>query len=153
MMKVMAAIAAVAAVSLSGCGTIANLCSGDPEVPLGGVQKDLEAFNTPCAMHAGTGKGAALIVLLLPTELCLSLVADTLTLPLAIFIKRSGYPRDDGRAAATPAAQEFSPAPPVDSRSEVHTREILNRVKNLSDSDRLFLESLGEPVANGPLRR
>jgi uncharacterized protein YceK len=146
MRKVLTAIAAVLAVSLSGCGTIANLCTGDPEVPLGGVQKDLEAFNTPRATPMGTGKGAALMVVLLPTELCLSLVGDTLTLPLAIFIKRSGYPRDDGAAPTNPADQKPAPAPPVDSQSEVPMQEILNQAKNLPDGDCLFLESLAKPA-------
>jgi len=90
--KGVAAVVTLAAVFLSGCGTIMNLTSGDPEVPLGGVQKDLEAFDTPRAQPLCTGKAAALI---LPTELCLSVVGDTVTLPLAILIKRSGYPPRD----------------------------------------------------------
>jgi uncharacterized protein YceK len=144
---------ALAAVLVSGCGTIVNLCSGDPQVPLGGVQKDLEAFNTPSSTNLGTGKGAALIVLLLPTELCLSLVGDTLTLPLAIFIKRLGYPRDDGAAPASPGDDQPDRAPRVDAPGELPMREILNRIKNLSDDDRLLLESLAEPVATAPVQK
>jgi uncharacterized protein YceK len=68
-----------------GCGTIANLASGNPEVPYGGVQKDLTWLATPTSNEWGAG-GSPAVVFILAAELGLSFVADTLTLPLALYI-------------------------------------------------------------------
>jgi uncharacterized protein YceK len=75
----------MAAVLLSGvgCGTIANLASGNPEIPYGGVQKDLEWFAKPPSSWSG---GDGHIIFVLAAELGLSFVADTLTLPVALYI-------------------------------------------------------------------
>jgi uncharacterized protein YceK len=83
---------ATAAMLLSGCGTVRNLASGDPD-NYGGVQKDLADWQA-----AGTGRGlsgpaqgthswpmAVLLVAILPAELSLSFVGDTLTLPYVIY--------------------------------------------------------------------
>jgi uncharacterized protein YceK len=76
----------VAAMLLSGigCGTIANLISEKPEIPYGGVQTDLKWFMTPS--NSSVGGGDPHLIFLVAAELCLSFVADTLTLPLAVYI-------------------------------------------------------------------
>jgi uncharacterized protein YceK len=170
MKNILPAIVASAAVLLSGCGTIVNLCSGDPEIPLGGVQKDLQVVDSPRASGFGTGKSAALVVLLIPVELCLSVVGDTLTLPLAIFIKRAGYPPRDNEPVAASAPRDGAAAPPPSAAatdapktetddepgpalSDSAVREILKRLKDTSATGRAALGSActnpGEAVAAG----
>ena len=85
--------AALAAALLSGCGTIFNFASGDPEL-YGGVQNDLTFIQKPKETGPGVGSGKAAF-LLLPVELTLSLVADTLTLPLAVYLRQRDYAVDD----------------------------------------------------------
>ncbi len=78
------ALVVISSLLTSGCGTILNLRSADPEV-YGGVQKDVEWIMTPAAGGTGTASGgnpAELVII--AAEVGLSLVGDTLTLPLVI---------------------------------------------------------------------
>ena len=87
---------------------------------------DLGFIDTPGALHGmnmtsvssnSSGKGGMLILALVPVELSLSLVGDTLTLPLAIYLKRAGYSKDNETAAAgnnQDAANGANPAAPAD---------------------------------------
>jgi uncharacterized protein YceK len=70
----------------SGCGTIVNLRSSDPEV-YGGVAKDVEFIMTPQALGGG-GTGDLGVLMLMAGEVGLSLVGVTLTLPVVIRKKR-----------------------------------------------------------------
>jgi uncharacterized protein YceK len=72
------------AVSGSGCGTVRNLASSDPE-RYGGVAKDIEYMGTP---QSGSGKSHPLVIAVLGGELCASCVADTLTLPYVVLRER-----------------------------------------------------------------
>jgi uncharacterized protein YceK len=76
-------VLAASAVWLSGCGTIANLETGKPEL-YGGVQKDVEVLETPRPQPQGIGI-RNLGALVLFVDLPLSAVGDTLTIPLAIY--------------------------------------------------------------------
>src|SRR5262249_58308295 len=84
------AVAALAAVLASGCGTVCNLATGKPEV-YGGVEKDVECLLTPTqtpVMTAQSGQGgAAILAAFLVAEGTLSLVGDTLTLPLVLYMR------------------------------------------------------------------
>ncbi len=84
---------AAAAVLLSGCGTVCNLASGNPD-NYGGVQRDLQfASDAPDkgffyrARPWDTGWTAACALALYGADLSLSFVADTLTLPLATYLR------------------------------------------------------------------
>jgi hypothetical protein len=88
--KALGVIATFWALFVSGCGTLFNVGSGD-FIPYGGVARDLttifSAHQTPITNGTGGGKGAALALLvLLPTEVTLSFVGDTLTLPLMLYL-------------------------------------------------------------------
>jgi hypothetical protein len=93
--------AALAGVLPCGCGTICNLASGDPQVPYGGVQKDLEHIETPSDHSLGSsrGKAGAVVLAVLPVELGLSFVGDWVTLPLAVYLRQD---RGDRQAARPP---------------------------------------------------
>jgi uncharacterized protein YceK len=112
----MAVLAAIAAASLGGCGTIRNFAHGDPDI-YGGVQKDVEFIQTP---RTAVGGGVSyprgpFLAALVSADVGLSLVADTLTLPLAIYLRQNehtsadeGVPVDGGNSVksadkATPA--------------------------------------------------
>ena len=100
-------VLAVSAIWVSGCGTIANLETGKPEL-FGGVQKDVAFLETPRPQPQGIGI-RNLGALVLFVDLPLSAVGDTLTIPLAIYewhrgtgdTDRTGG-TDEGKAA--PAA-------------------------------------------------
>jgi uncharacterized protein YceK len=113
-----------AAVSLlGGCGTVLNLASKDPEI-YGGPQKDLQFMMTPRnggatqavavwplpSGSAFAGAPAWLFPLVL-ADIPLSIVGDTLTLPLAIYLRQNEYPREDGTPAPS-SGQVASPARP-----------------------------------------
>lgn len=100
-----ALLLALAAVSLCGCGTVFNLVGKDPQA-FGGVQKDLDFIDTPNHL------GKAGIVVYADVPLCF--VADTLTLPLVVYLIQ--HPRATHREYA-PARMNDGPAPapiPVD---------------------------------------
>jgi uncharacterized protein YceK len=84
---------ALAVVALVGCGTVRNLATGDPEI-YGGVQKDVEIFQTPPA-KSGILINPMTLALFTPVDLCLSLVADTVTLPLAVWMRQNEHTADD----------------------------------------------------------
>jgi uncharacterized protein YceK len=90
-------LAAAMVIPLSGCGTVCNLASGNPD-NYGGVQRELKFADDASAKGGllsgssgaeGTGGvWAALFVLALyGTDLSLSFVGDTLTLPLAAYLR------------------------------------------------------------------
>jgi uncharacterized protein YceK len=71
------------AIFVSGCGTIANLETGKPNF-YGGVQNDVQLLETPRSQPQGIGiRNLGSLVLFVDLPLCL--VADTLTIPLAIY--------------------------------------------------------------------
>jgi uncharacterized protein YceK len=102
-----AAAVAVAALLSGGCGTVMNLASKDPQV-FGGPQQDVTLLLTPTqrpeakgGVQANAGVVAFALVL---ADLPLSLVGDTVTLPLAIYM-RQNKPAKDDRAGSTPAPE------------------------------------------------
>lgn len=101
-----AALVLVASLLTSGCGTILNLRSGDPNV-YGGVAKDVEFIMTPQNL-GGEGGGDPAILMLMAGEVGLSLVGDTLTLPLVIRKKRNdGGSIDQNTAAPGETARPY----------------------------------------------
>jgi uncharacterized protein YceK len=85
----------------SGCGTVFNLASGDPD-NYGGVVRDLQFASDATAngglwpggdstAAGGDGKGEAVVALavlaLYGADLGLSFAADTVTLPLATYLR------------------------------------------------------------------
>jgi hypothetical protein len=76
---------AISALCLTGCGTIGNLASKDPQ-PYGGLAKDVEWFDTPHSVLNGgsSSKGGLVGLGLCGCELASSGVADTLTFPLIL---------------------------------------------------------------------
>ena len=106
MNKVSIAALAMIAILSNGCGTICNLKSGDPEV-YGGIRKDVDYMMTPPAsgnnQASGSGGSAAGILVILTAEMGLSLVADTLTLPLVV---RKRHKEQAGESEANPAGAE-----------------------------------------------
>jgi uncharacterized protein YceK len=91
-------LAAAMVISLSGCGTVCNLTSRDPD-NYGGVQRDLKFADDATANGGllsgasggggGTGDGwaAVFVLALYGADLTLSIVGDTLTLPLAAYLR------------------------------------------------------------------
>ena len=98
MKKALAILVTIAAVMVNGCGTVFNLASGEP-TNYGGVKWDLEWMTTPREtpmFRAGTQDYFPLFVLAcLPIELGLSFTADTLTLPLVMYLCSKDHPRED----------------------------------------------------------
>src|SRR5215469_5715497 len=90
-----AVFVAIAAVSLGGCGTILNFATGDPDI-YGGVQKDINFMQTPrqngsvVGSTTGGGKypGGLVMFGAVGADACLSLIADTLTLPIAVWMRQ-----------------------------------------------------------------
>ena len=90
-------LAAALVVPLSGCGTVCNLASADPD-NYGGVQRDLKVADDASAnggflsgIQGGDARGgafmAAFVLALYGADLTLSVVGDTLTLPLAAYLR------------------------------------------------------------------
>jgi uncharacterized protein YceK len=118
-------VVGIALVSSSGCGTVLNFASGDPEV-YGGVKQDAEIlrmlYNTTSNNTDGGGKKAAVCLALLFTDFPLSTMGDTITLPFTLF-REPKIPSEDrssptflpqysyGAIAAPPAS--FSVVEPV----------------------------------------
>jgi uncharacterized protein YceK len=100
-------VLAVSAIWVSGCGTIANLETGKPEL-YGGVQKDVELLETPRPQPHGIGI-RNLGALVLFVDLPLSAVGDTLTIPIAIY----EWHRGTGDADQAGGTDEGKAAPPV----------------------------------------
>jgi uncharacterized protein YceK len=93
-----ALLAAAVAAAASGCGTVFNLASKDPD-NYGGVQRDIQVAADASAhggllsegtnrSGAGSGEAALVVLALCGAELSLSFVGDTLTLPLVIYLRQ-----------------------------------------------------------------
>jgi uncharacterized protein YceK len=106
---------AVCALVVGGCGTIANLQTGKPDF-YGGVQKDAQFLGTPRPQPSGIGI-SNLGALALFVDLPLSVVGDTLTMPLAIY----EWHRDDGHSDTTD---------PVGGRSESTAASAVSHADN-----------------------
>jgi uncharacterized protein YceK len=102
--------AVLAAVCQGGCGTILNFAKGDPDI-YGGVQKDIQFIQTPRAGGGGVGVNPSSLVLLVPVDACLSLVADTLTLPLAVYLRQNGHASDDKSVTGGDGSHAANPRP------------------------------------------
>jgi hypothetical protein len=101
----LAALAALGVLSLTGCGTVLNLASHDPQI-YGGVLGDLTAVGTPRSSASGGGKGGAVVLALVFADACVSFAADTLTLPLVCFLET----RNDSRSRpADPPPPQTAP--------------------------------------------
>jgi uncharacterized protein YceK len=98
---------ALAAFVVSGCGTVANLQTGKPDF-YGGVQHDVQLLETPRSQPQGIGI-RNLGALVLFVDLPLSIVGDTLTLPLAIY----EWHREDGHTAPVGGGSHGTTAPAV----------------------------------------
>ena len=96
---------ALAALVVSGCGTIANLQTGKPDL-YGGVQHDVQLLETPRPQPQGIGI-RNLGALVLFVDLPLSVVGDTLTIPLAIH----EWHRGEGPADSVGGGGERTTAP------------------------------------------
>ena len=84
----------ISAFALSGCGTISNLSTGEPEF-YGGVQKDIQLLETPRTPPEGIGiRNLGQLVLFVDLPLCV--FGDTLTLPIAIYELQRGGAHDGG---------------------------------------------------------
>jgi uncharacterized protein YceK len=104
--------AALAGLLLGGCGTIRNFASGDPEI-YGGASKDFEVLTAPCSpggKQTGEKDGAALLLL---ADFSASLVADTLTLPLAVYLRQNSSPGEETPVPARGRVNPVSSAGPL----------------------------------------
>jgi uncharacterized protein YceK len=110
MQRARAAFVALAAFGLGGCGTVCNLATGDPDL-YGGVQKDVQFIQTPRKV-SGIGVSPMTVAFLAPADLCLSLVADTLTLPLAVCLRQNHHP-GDGAGVTDRGGKAAGPAGPA----------------------------------------
>ncbi len=80
--RALAVVVAISALWSSGCGTVLNLVSRDPE-RYGGVAKDCQFALTSHVMNTPADfKGTIVVLALWLAEVCASGMADTLTLPL-----------------------------------------------------------------------
>jgi uncharacterized protein YceK len=118
-----AAVVALAVLSASGCGTVCNLASGDPQI-YGGPQADIMMALTPAHGAGDTppsparegdataeGFNGSWPFLLVLADIPLSLVGDTMTLPLTVYLRQNKHPKPD-RAADRKAATLQGPAQP-----------------------------------------
>jgi uncharacterized protein YceK len=77
---------AVSAICLTGCGTVFNLASKEPQ-PYGGLANDIKVVAAP-HLPAGSASSAGALAMVLALgagEFCASAVADTLTFPFILF--------------------------------------------------------------------
>jgi uncharacterized protein YceK len=111
---------ALAAVALGGCGTIRNLSGGDPEI-YGGVQKDVEFIETPRKQQGGIGVNSMTLAMFVPVDLCLSFVADTLTLPVAICMRQNDHTSDNPSNGGSPGNVGDPATPTTASRGQGST--------------------------------
>jgi uncharacterized protein YceK len=99
-----------------GCGTVCNLASGSPD-NFGGVQRDIQFasdrgglwpadnanapadYNSPGGKPPG-GKPNVCLLMLYGADLSLCCVADTLTLPLAMYLRQRHEGATDSAAAS-----------------------------------------------------
>jgi uncharacterized protein YceK len=101
-----ALLAIALAVLPSACGTVCNLASGNPD-NYGGVQRDLQFGSDTTAKGGllasataagGTGDagGRVALLALYGMDVSLSFIADTVTLPLAAYLRRNLEAATDG---------------------------------------------------------
>ena len=90
-----ALLPAVLAVLASGCGTVLNFASGDPDV-YGGVQRDIQVVFTPDSVAftpntvpSSDAMAGVVVVALVAADIGLSAICDTLTLPLTIYLRQN----------------------------------------------------------------
>jgi uncharacterized protein YceK len=112
-------LALLVAAFLSGCGTVRNLASSDPE-PYGGVVKDGQFFSLfgkpagPITHPAGVVVLAALYGACLG-EVGASFVGDTLTLPITRAIEARNHPEKQAEKAEwIDGPVQYSPNVPED---------------------------------------
>lgn len=94
--KVTGLVLAVSILSLAGCGTVCNFAGGivhpdqEPRI-YGGIQRDMNIIETAVTTKPDNppnmGKAAVVILALALVDPIVSLVADTLTLPITIPIQ------------------------------------------------------------------
>ena len=98
----MAVLGTIAAVLPAGCGTICNFAHGDPDI-YGGVQKDVAFIQTPRQTGGGgaslNNQGMVFLAALVCADAGLSLIADTLTLPLAVYMRHEDHAGDEAVSA------------------------------------------------------
>jgi uncharacterized protein YceK len=85
-------LAAAVILAFSGCGTICNLADPDPAF-YGGIQKDLEIIQTPDALGPAVSaesnrEQVAMALIMASAEIGLSAAADTLTLPIVLWMRQ-----------------------------------------------------------------
>jgi hypothetical protein len=125
-----AVVLAFAALCANGCGTIWNLSRGADMHPYGGIRKDCAlADHEKTTRHEGQryslGTELLSLVLLGPgliigaTEFCLTLVGDTLTLPLTSYVEelqsRKAAADHVGNGIVTPPTTADTSSSPSDS--------------------------------------
>ena len=112
MIKTLTILVTIAALLVNGCGTVFNLASGEP-TNYGGVQRDIHWMTTPRdtpMFQPGTQDYFPLFILAcLPIELGLSFTADTLTLPLVMYLNHKEHPGNDRNAPASGSGTNLSP--------------------------------------------
>jgi hypothetical protein len=112
-------VAAALAVTSIGCGTLANFGSDQPQ-PFGGVARDTAFLVTPAKtnFHSGDdGRGAAFFLGIWAADLCLSGVADTLTLPLFVYWEKKREREEK------PSWEEYMQSVYLDSMKKLQERE------------------------------
>ena len=122
----MAWLAAALVCALGGCGTIGNLADPSRTRPFGGVIRDSAAsgwlmneFSEAPSKPAAENAGLALAVPFVTIDLPLSLVADTVTLPITIpvALMRQGPPEPSQNPGPTkptaPSGNENASAGPT----------------------------------------
>jgi uncharacterized protein YceK len=111
-------LAAALVCALGGCGTIGNLTDPSKTKPFGGVLRDSEAsgwlmnqFSDAPKKPAAETAGLVLAVPIISIDLPLSLVADTVTLPITIPVSlfRQGQPQPSPTQAPGP----MTPTAPI----------------------------------------
>ena len=130
MKKVLGAIVVLWAMFVSGCGTILNATSGDM-YPYGGLARDCQfvaAALTGDTSPDSSGKGGAVALLIVvPAEMSLSLVGDTVMLPWTLFLhhKAADYDPVDGHEKepknSGPSLEQTVPAPGTPDLGEIVT--------------------------------
>ncbi len=85
-------LAALAMTQFAGCGTVCNLVSEDPQ-PYGGIVTDVRCIceckpDNPPSINTDS-KGALFLVALVFGDCAVSVVGDTLTLPLVILLRQN----------------------------------------------------------------
>jgi hypothetical protein len=108
------------AMSVSGCGTVCNLASGEPEV-YGGVARDVEFATSSTKLDVGNCREFAAIVLgIWFADVLVSGAADTVTLPLVLTWDRRAS------RAAWPVSGKTEPDRPPQYSTGASTGEALS---------------------------